>query len=79
LVRHLESQKIGTRQLFGGNLTRQPAYRNVPMRVVGDLANADTIMRRSFWIGVFPGLTEPMLDYMGNAVADFIRGRKVAA
>lgn len=79
LVRHLESRKIGTRQLFGGNLTRQPAYRNVPMRVVGDLANADTIMRRSFWIGVYPGLTEPMLDYMGEAVADFIRGRKVAA
>ena len=81
LVRHLESRRIGTRQLFGGNLTRQPAYRNVPMRIVGDLANADTIMRRSFWIGVFPGLTEPMLDYMGEAVADFIRGksRKAAA
>ena len=73
LVRHLESRRIGTRQLFGGNLTRQPAYRNVPMRIVGELANADTIMRRSFWIGVFPGLTEPMIDYMGDAVAEFIQ------
>jgi CDP-6-deoxy-D-xylo-4-hexulose-3-dehydrase len=75
LVRHLESRRIGTRQLFGGNLVRQPAYRHVPIRVVGDLANADTIMRRSFWIGVFPGLTEPMIDYMGNAVAEFIQAK----
>jgi CDP-6-deoxy-D-xylo-4-hexulose-3-dehydrase len=73
LVRHLESRRIGTRQLFGGNLVRQPAYRNVPRRVVGELTNADTIMRRSFWIGVYPGLTEPMIDYMGESVADFIR------
>ncbi|HEX3999622.1 MAG TPA: lipopolysaccharide biosynthesis protein RfbH [Pirellulales bacterium] len=73
LVRHLESRRIGTRQLFGGNLTRQPAYRNVDMRVVGDLANADTVMRRSFWIGVYPGLNEPMIDYMGQAFDDFLR------
>jgi CDP-6-deoxy-D-xylo-4-hexulose-3-dehydrase len=73
LVRHLESRRIGTRQLFGGNLTRQPAYRNVPARIVGELANADTIMRRSFWIGVYSGLTETMLDYVAEAVADFIR------
>jgi len=75
LVRHLESRRIGTRQLFGGNLVRQPAYRNVRMRVVGDLSNADTIMRRSFWIGVFPGLTDAMIDYMGDAVAEFLQGK----
>ncbi len=74
IVRHLESRRIGTRQLFGGNLTRQPAYKNVPFRVVGELMNTDTIMRRTFWIGVYPGLNEAMLDYMADCVAEFIEG-----
>lgn len=74
MVRHLESRRIGTRQLFGGNLTRQPAYRGATMRVVGDLANADTVMRRSFWIGVYPGLTEAMIDSVGQAVKEFVDG-----
>jgi CDP-4-dehydro-6-deoxyglucose reductase, E1 len=72
LVRHLESRRIGTRQLFGGNLTRQPAYRNVPMRVVGDLKNADLAMRNTFWIGVYPAISEAMIDYVGIATAEFI-------
>jgi CDP-4-dehydro-6-deoxyglucose reductase, E1 len=72
LVRHLESRRIGTRQLFGGNLTRQPAYRNVRMRVVGELKNTDLAMRNTFWIGVYPGLTEAMIDYVGQSVAEFI-------
>jgi len=60
----LEHHKIGTRLLFGGNLTRQPAYRGHNYRVVGDLARADEVMRNVFWIGVYPGLTQSMLDYV---------------
>jgi len=63
-VRWLEDHKVGTRLLFGGNLTRQPAYRGQNYRVVGDLARADEVMRHVFWIGVYPGLTQPMLDYV---------------
>jgi len=65
-VRWLEDHKIGTRLLFGGNLTRQPAYRGQNYRVVGDLAHADEVMRNVFWVGVYPGLTRPMLDYMSD-------------
>ncbi|MBV6396474.1 MAG: GDP-4-keto-6-deoxy-D-mannose 3-dehydratase [Anaerolineales bacterium] len=63
VVRWLEAHKIGTRLLFGGNLIRQPAYRGKNYRVVGDLARADEVMRRVFWVGVYPGLSAPMLDY----------------
>jgi CDP-6-deoxy-D-xylo-4-hexulose-3-dehydrase len=71
LVRHLESRQIQTRQLFGGNLLRQPAFRNVPHRVVGDLCTTDKIMNDSFFLGVYPGLTTPMLEYMEEAFTDF--------
>jgi CDP-6-deoxy-D-xylo-4-hexulose-3-dehydrase len=59
-----EARRIATRPLFGGNLVRQPAYRDVPHRVVGSLANADFVMNRAFWIGVYPGLTPVMIDYV---------------
>jgi CDP-4-dehydro-6-deoxyglucose reductase, E1 len=62
-VRWLEAHKIGTRLLFGGNLLRQPAYRGQTYRTAGELTHADEIMHRVFWIGVYPGLTRPMLDY----------------
>ncbi|ABF41840.1 DegT/DnrJ/EryC1/StrS aminotransferase [Candidatus Koribacter versatilis Ellin345] len=64
LINYLDEKKIGTRLLFGGNLTRQPAYKDVPYRKVGSLANSDIVMNRLFWIGVFPGLTPAMLEYM---------------
>lgn len=64
IVQHLESAKISTRQLFGGNLIRQPAYRDAPHRCIGDLPNADLVMNRVFWIGVYPGLTTDMIRYM---------------
>ena len=64
VIRYLEQHKIATRLLFGGNLVRQPAYLNVPHRVVGDLANSDFVMNHVFWIGVYPGLTPAMLDYV---------------
>ncbi len=71
LVRHLETHKIGTRLLFGGNLIRQPAYREISCRVIGDLVNTDQVMNRTFWIGVFPGITEPMIGYMLATIRAF--------
>lgn len=64
VIRFLDSRKIGTRLLFGGNLLRQPAYRDIEKRVIGDLPNSDFITNNVFWIGVYPGLTKPMLDYV---------------
>ena len=64
VIRHLEERKIATRLLFGGNLLRQPAYRQVQHRVLGDLKNSDFVMNQVFWIGVYPGLTTEMLDYV---------------
>jgi CDP-6-deoxy-D-xylo-4-hexulose-3-dehydrase len=63
VVRRLDAAKIGTRLLFGGNLTRQPAYRHMPHRAVGDLRNSDFVMNHVLWIGVYPGLTDDMLQY----------------
>src|SRR5579863_7873973 len=71
LTRALEAKKIGTRLLFGGNLTRQPAYEGCEYRVVGDLANTDFIMDSVFWIGVYPGLTNEMLDFVADTIFDF--------
>jgi CDP-4-dehydro-6-deoxyglucose reductase, E1 len=68
----LEERLIGTRLLFGGNLLRQPAFKGVDHRTVGDLPNSDTIMRSAFWIGVWPGLTEPMIDYMIESLHDVL-------
>jgi CDP-6-deoxy-D-xylo-4-hexulose-3-dehydrase len=71
-VQHIESRRIGTRQLFGGNLLRQPAYKGIPMRVVGNLTNADIITEQTFWIGVYPGLTPEMVDFMIETVTEFV-------
>lgn len=71
LVRYLESHRIATRLLFAGNLTRQPAYLDKPSRCVGELTNADTVMRRTFWVGVYPGLTAQMIDYVLEVITSF--------
>jgi CDP-4-dehydro-6-deoxyglucose reductase, E1 len=64
LVGYLDESRIATRLLFGGNLTRQPAYRNVAYRLVGDLTYSDTVMNQTFWIGIYPGINVPMIDYI---------------
>jgi len=75
LLRFLDSRKIGTRLLFAGNITKQPAYKDVEFRIVGDLTNTDIVMARSFWVGVYPGLTKPMLDYVIESISDFMAGK----
>jgi CDP-4-dehydro-6-deoxyglucose reductase, E1 len=69
----LEQRKIATRLLFGGNLARQPAYLDIPSRVVGDLANSDFIMSNTLWLGVYPGLTEEMMNYVVESIHDFVQ------
>jgi CDP-6-deoxy-D-xylo-4-hexulose-3-dehydrase len=74
LVEHLNDQKIGTRLLFAGNLTRQPAYKNCTYRKVGELKNTDFVMNHVFWLGVYPGLTNTMIDYMLETIHQFVEG-----
>jgi CDP-6-deoxy-D-xylo-4-hexulose-3-dehydrase len=68
IIRHLDGAGIGTRLLFGGNLLRQPAYLGIPHRRVGDLAQADRVMRDTFWVGVYPGLSPAALDRLANGL-----------
>ncbi|WP_461474656.1 lipopolysaccharide biosynthesis protein RfbH [Microbacterium sp. HJ5] len=72
LMRFLDSRKIGTRLIFAGNLTKQPAYRDIDFKIVGDLTNTDIVMNRSFWVGTFPGLTVPMLDFIADSIIEFV-------
>lgn len=72
LTQHLESRRIGTRLLFGGNLMKQPAYKDLPRRIVGSLDNADVITTNTFWIGVHPGLDDARIDYMIESLCDFV-------
>jgi CDP-6-deoxy-D-xylo-4-hexulose-3-dehydrase len=69
-VHFLESRKVATRLLFGGNLLRQPAYRDITARTVGTLPNSDFVMNQVFWIGVYPGLSPEALDYMVETLHD---------
>jgi CDP-6-deoxy-D-xylo-4-hexulose-3-dehydrase len=73
LVEFLENRRIATRLLFAGNLTHQPAFQGVHYRVAGELAATDVIMQRTFWVGVYPGLTEPMVDYVADSIRHFVR------
>ena len=72
LIRVLEEKKIGTRLLFGGNLLRQPAYGACAYRFLEDLRNTDFVMNNVFWIGVYPGLTRPMLEFVAGSIREFI-------
>jgi len=75
LTQHLESRRIGTRLLFGGNLMKQPAYKDLPRRIVGSLDNADIITTNTFWIGVHPGLDDARIDYMIESLREFVVGK----
>lgn len=66
----LNKKGIGTRQLFAGNLMRQPAYQGVRARVVGNLKNTDLVMTNTFWVGVWPGLSVPMIEYVASAIIE---------
>ena len=78
MSRYLDERKVGNRNLFGGNLTRQPAFLNLAkerpnsFRTIGDLAGADKIMNESLFIGTYPGLTKEMLDFMIEVIHDFV-------
>ena len=73
IVRNLNENKIATRMLFGGNLLKQPAYKNIKYKVFGSLENTDSVMNNLFWIGVYPGLTNEMLVYMVKIIKEFIK------
>ncbi|WP_337027359.1 lipopolysaccharide biosynthesis protein RfbH [Vibrio cholerae] len=71
LLKFMDQYKIGTRLLFAGNLTRQPYFEHVNYRVVGELTNTDLIMNNTFWIGVYPGLTQEHLDFVIGKFEEF--------
>ncbi|GAB2953378.1 lipopolysaccharide biosynthesis protein RfbH [Nonomuraea fastidiosa] len=73
LLNFLEARRIGTRQLFGGNLTRHPAYADQKFRVSGELTNSDIITTQTFWLGVYPGITQQMADYMIESLHEFVQ------
>lgn len=72
IVSFLEANRVQTRMLFAGNLTRQPAFQGVNYRVHGDLTNTDKILNDTFLIGVYPGLNEEMIDYMAAKIKEFV-------
>ncbi|MHA1268776.1 MAG: lipopolysaccharide biosynthesis protein RfbH [Candidatus Helarchaeota archaeon] len=75
IVKYLENKKIATRPLFAGNIIRQPAYSNVKFKILDDLKNTDYIMNNTFWIGVFPGITDEMRIYIKDCFEEFLNNR----
>ena len=76
IINYLEEHKIATRMLFGGNLIRQPAYKDTKYKIYGRLTNTDLVMNNLFWIGVYSGLNEEKLEYIISVFDLFFRGRK---
>lgn len=72
LVEYLEQNKIGTRLFFGGNLLRQPAYRDIKYRQFGEITNSDLAMNNSFWLGVWPGLEQEHYEYILKVISTFL-------
>jgi CDP-6-deoxy-D-xylo-4-hexulose-3-dehydrase len=76
IVNYLEENRIATRMLFGGNLTKQPAYQNTKYRIVGGLKNTDLVMNNLFWIGVYPGINKEKLEYVMSVFDRFFSKQK---
>ncbi len=74
LVKYLNENRIATRLMFGGNLVKQPAYKNKDFKTIGPLINADFVMRNTFWIGVYPGINDEMLDYLFSKIDNYLNG-----
>jgi CDP-6-deoxy-D-xylo-4-hexulose-3-dehydrase len=79
ITAHLEKHNIQTRNLFAGNITRHPCFDHLEVgksfRIAGELANTDIIMHHAFWIGVYPGMTSDMIDYMIQTIHEFVESR----
>ncbi len=71
LTKFLDQNKIGTRLLFAGNLTRQPYFENIDYRVVGELVNTDETMNQTLWLGIYPGLGAQQLDFIAEKIEEF--------
>lgn len=71
LLRFLDDNKIGSRLLFAGNLTKQPYFKDVEYRVVGELTNTDITMNQTFWIGIYPALGQEHFDFIGDKLEEF--------
>ncbi len=74
LVRFLEARNIETRKVFAGNILRQPGYESVPHRVSGTLENSDAVMERTFFVGVYPGLTDRVREYVAASFKECLDG-----
>lgn len=72
VLRHLDRRKIGTRQVFAGNLVRQPYFQGQTYRIAGALTNTDRVMNGAFWIGVYPALDDTMLDFVASSFEEFM-------
>jgi CDP-6-deoxy-D-xylo-4-hexulose-3-dehydrase len=73
IINHLETNKVATRMLFGGNLTKQPAYKDIDFKLEDSLVNTDKVMEKLFWVGVYPGITEEKMEYMLNVFKNFFK------
>lgn len=73
LTQYLEEHKVGTRNVFSGNIIRHPAYKAVKYRQIGKLSNADIVMEQAFWLGVFPGIDEPRRNYVLEIIKNFLK------
>ena len=72
LLEHLEANKVGTRLLFGGNIIRQPAYKDVKFKIVGKLVNSNVVMNQTFWIGCYPAIDRNCVDYIVSVFEKFL-------
>jgi CDP-4-dehydro-6-deoxyglucose reductase, E1 len=76
LLTYYDENKIGSRLLFSGNLTRQPAYKDVRYRISGTLSNTDIVMNQTFWLGIYPGITREMMDFVADRTGAMVKRAK---